>query len=451
LPSAWSNAADRPALVRSLGRWSIAGLVLNGIIGSGVFVLPGTVGGSLGWASLGAWAIAAALTAAMIFCFAEVASRFSGSGGAYLFTQAAFGPFVALQIGWLSYFVRAISAAVQANLFSTYLAEFLPWAGTRAGGIVISTLFIGLLAAINIRSVLSGARVSNAFALVKITPLVAFGVLGLLWIASGKTVAHSATADPTIGTWLQALLLLMFAYGGFETAVIPLAEAKDPGRDAPFALLVGLGLVTVLYLVAQLTVLATLPDPDATNRPIAASMRVMLGAGGAAIISLAALISVSGWLATNMLGVPRLSMAMAERGDFPAVLGRVHPTFRTPWVSILVFAGVSWVLANQAGLLQNLSLSAVSRLFVYGLVCASLPVFRRREAGRSGEVGPARFRAPAGMVMAGIGVVASVVLAARMNLREAVTMAVLVALASAHWFARRRGGAEIAGVRRGSG
>jgi basic amino acid/polyamine antiporter, APA family len=437
-------------LVRALGRWSMAALVLNGIIGSGVFVLPGTVGGSLGWASLGAWALAAVFTAAMIFCFAEVASRFSGSGGAYLFTLAAFGPFIALQVGWLSYFVRAISAAVQANLFSTYLAEFLPWAGSRAGGFIINTLFIGVLAAINIRGVVSGARVSNAFALVKVTPLLAFGVLGVMWIASGKSISPAAVSDPTIGTWLQALLLLMFAYGGFESAVIPLAEAKDPGRDAPFALLVGLGLVTVLYLVAQLTVLATLPDPDATNRPLAASMRVMLGAGGAAIITLAALISVYGWLASNMLTVPRLSMAMAERGDFPAVLARIHPTFRTPWVSVLAFAGISWLLANQAGLLQNLSLSAVSRLFVYGLVCASLPVFRRRDERGSSEVGPARFRAPAGMLLAAVGVAASVVLAARMNVREGVTMAGLVALATVHWFAKQRGGGATTGVTRPS-
>jgi basic amino acid/polyamine antiporter, APA family len=437
--------SGRPALVRSLGRWSIAALVLNGVIGSGVFVLPGTIGGTLGWASLVAWTLAAVFTAAVIFCFAEVASRFSAAGGAYLFTEAAFGPFVALQVGWLSYFVRVISAAVQANLFSTYLTEFWSWAGTRAGGIVVNTLFIGLLTAVNIRSVISGARVSNAFALVKIAPLVAFAILGLMWIASGKTVAHVAAADPTVGTWLQALLLLMFAYGGFESAVIPLAEAKNPGRDAPFALLVGLGLVTLLYLVAQLTVLATLPDPDATNRPLAASMRAMLGAGGAAVISIAALISVYGWLASNMLSVPRLSMAMAERGDFPRVLARIHPTFRTPWVSVLVFAGVSWVLANQAGLLQNLSLSAVSRLFVYGLVCASLPVFRRRDVRGASMVGPARFRAPAGMAMAALGVAASLVLAARMNLREAVTMAILVALASAHWFAKGRGSAVTTG------
>lgn len=425
-------------LVRALGRWSMAALVLNGMIGSAVFVLPGTIGGSLGWASLGAWLVAAALTAAMVFCFAEVASRFSESGGAYLFTQAAFGPFVALQVGWLSYFVRAITAAVQSNVFTTYLAEFVPWVGTRGGGLVVSMLFIGALAAINIRGVVSGARTSNAFALVKIAPLVAFGILGLLWIASGRTVAPAAIADPGVGGWLYALLLLMFAYGGFESSVIPLAEAKDPGRDAPFALIGSLGLVTLLYVVAQLVVLATLPDPDATNRALAESTRVMLGAGGAAVITLAALISVYGWLASNMLSVPRLSMAMAERGDFPSVLARVHPTLRTPWVSVLAFAGLSWVLANVAGLLQNLSLSAVSRLVVYGLVCASLPVFRRRDADASPAVGAARFRAPGGMALAAIGVAAAVVLAARMNAREAVTMAVVVALASLQWAVKRR-------------
>lgn len=425
-------------LVRALGRWSMVALVVNGIIGSGVFVLPGTVGGTLGWASLGAWILAAAITAAMVFCFAEVASRFSASGGAYLFTQEAFGPFAALQVGWLSYFVRAITAAVQANLFATYLAEFIPWAGTRAGGVVVSFLFIGVLAAINIRGVVSGARTSNGFALVKIAPLIAFAVLGLAWIARGRTVGLVPVADPGAGGWMNALLLLMFAYGGFESAVIPLGEAKDPGRDLPFALLGGLLLVTVLYMLAQLVVLSTLPDPDATNRALAASMRAMVGPAGAAAITLAALVSVYGWLASNMLTVPRLSMAMAERGDFPAVLARVHPVLRTPWVSILAFALLSWVLANQSGLLQNLSLSAVSRLFVYGFVCASLPVFRRRDAQPAPAVPLARFRAPAGMALAAVGVGAALLLATRMSVRESVTMALVVGLATLQWFWRRR-------------
>jgi APA family basic amino acid/polyamine antiporter len=429
--------ASSSELVRSLGRWSLAALVLNGIIGTSVFILPGTLAGRLGWMSLAAWALAAAFIGSMILCFAEVSSRFDRAGGAYLFTQVAFGSFVGLQVGWLSYFVRAITGAVQANLFSTYLAEFWPWASTRWGGVVTSALFLGLLAGINIRGVGSGARVSNIFALIKVAPLLVFGSLGVTWIATGHPLLPHPPGDATLGGWLQVLLLLMFAYGGFESAVIPVAEAKDPRRDAPFALLLGLGMVTLVYLLAQLTILVTLPDPTATDRPLAESARVMLGPAGAAVISLAALISVYGWLSSNMLAVPRLSMAMAERGDFPAFFSRVHPVFRTPWVSIVVFAGLSWALANQAGLLQNLSLAAVSRLFTYGLVCAALPLLRRKDRRGVGAVGSALFRAPMGNLMALMGTAVSILLATRMNLRESVTLAVVVAAASTHWLIRK--------------
>jgi APA family basic amino acid/polyamine antiporter len=437
-------SAPMTQLVRSLGRWSLAALVLNGIIGSGVFVLPGTVGASLGWASLWAWAIAAIFAGAIIFSFAEVASRFSGSGGAYLFTEVTFGPFVGLQIGWLSYFVRCISGAVQANLFSTYLGEFIPWAGTRAGGLATTTAFIGLIAIVNIRSVISGARMSNVLAVLKVIPLLLLGAVGIMWMASGKSVEPMVVGSVGIGGWLQNLLLLMFALGGFESAVIPLAEAKDPGRDGPFALITGIALVTFIYILVQITVLVTLPDPDATNRPLAESMRVVLGAGGAAIISIVALTSVSGWMASNMLAVPRLSMAMAERGDFPSILSRVHATRHTPWVSVIVYAVIMWILANQAGLLQNISLSAVSRLFVYGSVCACLPVLRRRDKSGAGNVPAARFLAPGGLVLAAVGLGASILLAARMNMREALSMALLIGLATAHWFLfKRRPAAEL--------
>lgn len=428
---------DSPALVRTLGRWSLAALVVNGIIGTSVFILPGTLGARLGWMSLAAWALAALLSGSMILCFAEVSSRFSQAGGAYLFTQAAFGPFVGLQVGWMSYFVRAATGAVQANVFSTYLAEFWAWAGTRAGGMVTTGLFIGVLAAINVRGVRSGARVSNAFALIKVTPLLIFGGLGIIWVASGHALPSHLASDPTLGGWLRVLLLLMFAYGGFEAALIPLAEAKEPRRDAPFALLLALGTATLVYLLIQLAVLATVSDPQATDRPLAASARTMLGGGGAAVVIFIALISVYGWLASNMLSVPRLSMAMAQHGDFPAFFSRVHPVFRTPSTSILIFAALTWALANQAGLLQNLSLAAVVRLFTYGLVCAALPVLRTKDRLGHANAGPALFQAPFGKAMAVVGVAVSLTLASRMNLREAVTMSIIVTLASAYWFFRK--------------
>ncbi|HEX9564789.1 MAG TPA: APC family permease [Gemmatimonadaceae bacterium] len=438
-----------PTLVQAIGRWSLAGLVLNTIIGTGVFVLPGTLGGQLGWASMYAWLIAAALTGAMIFCFAEVASRFTQAGGAYVYAQAAFGPFVGIQMAWMSYFVRCITAAVQANLFTTYLTELWPAAATRPGEIAVVTAFIGLHALVNIRSVGSGARVSDVFAIVKVLPLIAFAILGIAWVTMGKTAPPALATDSSLGGWLSALVLLMFAYGGFESALIPVAETKDARRDAPFALIVGLAAVTVLYLAAQFTVLVTLTDPAANNRPLAESARVMLGSPGAVVITIAALISVYGWVASNMLNVPRLTMAMADRGDLPAFFGRIHPTFRTPWISILIFAAVSWLLALQAGLIQNLSLSAVSRLLLYASVCAALPVFRRRDVRgvMTPGVHPALFRARFGNALAAIGIVIALVLVTRMNQREAVSMAVTVTVAAAHWwYLKARRGTRDAGA-----
>ena len=438
-----TTSASQPTVVQAIGRWSLAALVLNTIIGTGVFVLPGTLGASLGWSSMWAWLIAAGLTGTMIFSFAEVASRFSRAGGAYLYGTAAFGPFIGIQMAWMGYFVRCITAAVQANLFTTYLVELWPAAASRPAQVAVTIAFIGLQALVNIRSVGSGAAVSNVFAIVKLVPLIVFGTLGIAWLAMGKAAPSVIGSGSTLGSWLDAMVLLMFAYGGFESALIPMAEAKDARRDAPFALIAGLALVTVVYLAAQLTVLVTLTEPGATNRPLAASARVMFGGSGAVIITAAALISVYGWVASNMLNVPRLTMAMAEQGVLPSFFARIHPTFRTPWISIIVFAVISLALALQADLLRNLSLSAVSRLLLYGGVCASLLVFRSRDARgvRTPGVEPALFRVKGGPLFAIVGVVLSLLLATRMTGSDAIKMVVVIALGGVHWWfvhARRR-------------
>jgi amino acid transporter len=140
---------------------------------------------------------------------------------------------------------------------------------------------------------------------------------------------------------------------------------------------------------------------------------------------------------------------MADRGDFPKIFAWVHPRYRTPWVSIIFFAAMGWILAIQAGLLQNLSLSAVSRLIPYGVVCAALPVLRKKdgqggqgERGERGEQegGKAEFRVRGGVVLSVIGVLASLVLASRMNLRELIAMAVAVGLGTVYWMVTKREG-----------
>ncbi|MEK6689012.1 MAG: APC family permease, partial [Gemmatimonadota bacterium] len=426
------SASGASTVLRSIGKWSLAALVLNGVLGSGVFALPGTVAARLGWWSLLALVLAALVASAIMLSFAEVASRFDEAGGPYLYARVAFGRLMGLQMGWMAYFVRVISSAVQVNLLTTYLAELWAPASTPEGGAFAGALFLGVLCVINLRGVSSGTLVSNIFAVVKLLPMLLFGALGLAWLAGGLAVPAVTPMANSPGGWLTVLLLLMFSYGGFEASTIPLGEAKDPKRHIPFALITGLAAVVVIYLLVQVAVLVTLPDPEISDRPLAEMARVFLGGPGAVVMSLAALVSVSGWGASGMVAIPRLTYAMAERGDLPAVFCWVHPRWRTPWVSILTYTGLTYVLSLQGGLLSNITLSTVSRLLTYGLVCAALMVFRRWDAAGPGRVSEPGFRAPAGWLMAGGGLAASVLLVTRMTPREGIWLLVVVAVALGH-------------------
>jgi amino acid transporter len=233
------------------------------------------------------------------------------------------------------------------------------------------------------------------------------------------------------GTWLEAILLLVFAYGGFESALLPLGEAKDPRRDAPIALFTALGLCALLYVLVQIVVLAALADPGASERPLADAAQVFLGPLGPGLMAAGALVSVYGYLAAAMLNVPRLTYAMAAEGDLPPRLGAVHPRFRTPHVSVMVFAATVWAFAAAGSFIQNLTLSAVSRLLTYGAVCVALIVLRKREQESGAE--PAWFRLPAGYTIAALGLAFSAVLALRMSQRELAVLAGTLAAGLLHW------------------
>ena len=175
-----------------------------------------------------------------------------------------------------------------------------------------------------------------------------------------------------------------------------------------------------------------LPDAGTALRPLAAAGGIVLGAWGAVLMALAALVSVYGYLAGAMVNVPRLSYAMAVAGDLPAFLGRVHARFQTPWISVLVYASLVWLLAVSGSFLQNLTLSAVSRLFTYGLVCAALIACRRMEA-RGHDLPAARLRLPGGQWWAVAGIGCTALLATRMARQELLVLTATALLATFNW------------------
>ncbi len=420
-------------LVRAIGRWSLAALTINSIIGSGIFGLPSVVARLLGAGSPIGVILAGVAVGIIVTCFAEVASRFTATGGPYLYARAAFGRFVGIETGWLFWLTRISAPAANANLFVVYLAEFWPHATGRWPRFLILTILIWGLAAVNIRGVKAGAQMSNAFTIAKLLPLFAI-VLAGTWFLVARHEAFAPKLVPVgFTTWLDAMLLLIFAYGGYETALTPMAESRNPQRDSVFALFVALGTCVLVYTLIQWVAVGILPDLAASTRPLADVARAILDESGAVLISIGALVALYGYLSANMLSVPRITYAMAESGDFPAVFARVHAEFRTPYVSILCFAFVTWILALAGSFAWNVTLSSVARLFYYAVVCAALPVFRRRRAS------PARFSAPGGLGLAILGVLICLTLITRVDRSGLMVLIGTVILATANWlWARTR-------------
>lgn len=419
----------QPRLVRALSRWDLTALVINSILGSGIFGLPAAIIVLLHGASPLAYLVAGGGIAVIVVCFAEVSSRFTEAGGPYLYARQAFGPFVGLQIGWIAWLVRVTSAGANANLFALYLAELWAPAGTPLGRALVLTLLILVLTYINYRGVKQGAWASDALALAKLLPLAFFVLVGLFFVRGD---AFSLTTTASWKNWTEAILLLVFAFGGFEASLLPAGEARDPKRDFPRALLLGLAVITVFYLSIHIVVQGTLPSGTETERPLAAAAREFLGAPGGTFMALAAMLSVYGYFSGALLSAPRLTFALGERGDFPAWFAAVHPRYHTPHVSLWLFAALAWGLALYGTFQWNAMLSAVARLLTYATICAALLVFRRRDPAATS------FRAPAGTLLAVLGIGFSLVLVAQMGRAELIILAVTVALAALTWLWSRR-------------
>ena len=426
------SAGEPIHLVRAIGRWGLTALVINSVIGSGIFGLPAIVAAHLGHESPFAYLLAAAGIGIIMGCFAEVASQFRQAGGPYLYTRVAFGRLLGLEIAWIYWLMRLAAAAAAVNLLATYLAYFWPAAQRPVQRSLVGALTLLILAGVNVIGVSMGARLSSVFTIAKIAPLLLFAVAGLLYSFVHPAVSlvnqHAATA----GDWFDAAIVLLFAYGGFEGALVPMSEARDPRRDVPFAMLASFLSVTLIYILVQIVVVRVLPDPAQTDRPLAMAAQVLLGPMGAAFIALSALLALFGYLSAQMVHVTRIPFALAKEGDLSPGFAAIHNRFRTPHVSILVFTGSVWVLAAVGSFRWNVVLSSVSRLITYGLVCAALLALRRKHPRA------VAYRLPLGRVFAVIGIALMIVLFTRITREELAWIMATAIIALVNWLAVRR-------------
>ena len=379
-------------LVRGIRRWDLVAIAINGIIGAGIFGLPSKVYALIGTYSLIAFVACALVVALIILCFAEVGSRFEETGGPYLYAREAFQPAVAFEIGWLIWLARITAFAANCNLLINYLSFFWMPATTPLWRASIIVLVVTVLAVINLLGIRQAAIVSNAFTVGKLVPIIIFIAAGLFFL---NPQAYEPGPAPTTAAFSQSVLLLVYAFTGFEMATIPAGEVRDPKKSLPRALLIAIVVVAILYVLIQVVCVGTLPGLAQSTKPLADAGSQFLGAAGGAIISAGAIISITGNLNILLLSGSRLPFAMAEQKQLPEFVGSIHTRFFTPYVSILITAGLMLFLTLKSSFVAALTISTIARLVTYGATCLALPVFQIRR-----ETPPATFRLPGGSIMA---------------------------------------------------
>ena len=402
-------------LVRGIRRWDLVAIAINGIIGAGIFGLPAKVYSLIGPYSIIAFVACALLVALIILCFAEVSSRFDDTGGPYLYAREAFNPAVAFEIGWLIWLARVTAFAANCNLLINYLAYF--WAGasgTYARAAVI-VFVVAVLAVVNLLGIRQAAIVSNVFTIGKLVPIIIFIGAGLFFL---NPQAFVPGPSPDSGSFSQSVLLLVYAFTGFEMATIPVGEVRDPQRNLPRALVIAILVVAVLYILIQVVCVGTLPGLGQSQKPLADAGTEFLGTAGGAIISAGAIISITGNLNILMLSGSRLPFAMAEQKQLPAFVGIVHRSFFTPYVAILITAGLMLFLTLKSSFVAALTISTIARLITYGSTCLALPFFRRRK-----DLEAPAFRLPGGTIIAVVVLILIVWLLSHSTAAEAVASA----------------------------
>jgi amino acid transporter len=436
-----NTAAPTVGLKRALGRWDLTAIGINQVIGGAIFAMPAVVAARAGAWSIWLIVLVGAASLLIAASFAEVGSRFDSTGGPYVYTRQAFGRFLGFEVGWMQWFTRVASWASVINVLVSSLGFYWPGVTAGADRLALLAAIIAVLAGINIIGIQQSAWVVNGLTIGKLAPIALFIIVGLPAIDAAQL--HPA-GPLAFGDAAATTLLLIYTFGGYEVIPVPAGEAKDPRRAVPFALMATIATVTLIFVLTQIVAFGTLPGLAASKTPLADASVLLMGAAGAALITLGAVVSTLGNNMGQALSGSRMLFALAEEGDLPAFVRRVHPRFRTPVNAIVITAAVSFVLAATGTFVTMAAASAVSRLFIYFFTCAATLRLRRS--------GPAPFRVPFGPVipLAAIAIVIAILAGATNEQKVAglITLAVGAAFFAAaergrSHFRRRSRGADV--------
>ncbi|NQW76462.1 MAG: amino acid permease [Cytophagales bacterium] len=407
-------------------------LVVNGLIGAGIFGLPGGAATLAGEYSVLVYAFCALLILPIILCFAELGSYFRGTGGPIRYGTLAFGPFVGFQGGWLYYVARLISFSANTVLLTDSIAYFISGASTGTGRIISLAVICLGLSVINVLGSIQSIRSMTLFTVIKFAVLILLPLGGFIILGSAVIPSFVSPIPPSENLG-AATLLLIYAFIGFEGVAIPAGEAKRPERDIPLGLLLGLAVVAVLYMVIQLVSQAAVPNLVNSKTPLLDVSASLFGPVGAIVLMVGVAASVLANLLSSMFSATRVTYALSLEKSLPSWFGEVHSRYLTPANSVAFFGLAAFLLAVFGSFTVLAAMTVLSRLFLYGMSCAAIPKLRSQFRGEG------RFILKGGYTIPVLGIGACLWLMLQVSFQSVWLTAIFVGIGSLlYWVGKRQ-------------
>jgi len=352
-------------------RIGLAGAILlsfNGAVGAGIFALPGTLLADFGTFSPWLFPLVALGSMLIVLPFARSVAAFPESGGPVTYGRV-FGPLAGFELGWIYYISRAAAFAANANVLTAYLARWWTGADTGALRALLLIALIALLTLVNVAGVRRSLSVLGGLTVLKALPLLLITITAIV-----LSFPPPAAVPPPLNALEAGVLVVFYAFIGFENLTVPAGETRDPERALPRAIFVSMTAMTLLYFLVQLAFVSALPAGGADEKaPLIDLGGWVAGPTGIAIITFTVIASLAGNLHGNLAATPRLTYAMGERRELPAWFASVHPRFETPANSIAFMGLLAAALALSGSFVFLAAVSVLSRLFVYAATIAALP------------------------------------------------------------------------------
>ncbi|WP_461451590.1 APC family permease [Mucilaginibacter sp.] len=421
-------------LHRVIGVRGLAATIINNTIGSGIYVLPAIVSIQMGAAGIFGYLFCGIMLVCIMLCYSEIGSKISKSGGSYIYVETAFGPFWGFIVSWLFFFGYGIlGSAAMMNVVADAMAVIFPVFKSPLIRALLYFLLLGTMALVNVRGVKRGVHFIQFLTVVKLLPLIAIIFLGFSHIQISN---FHAGPLPSIKTSGETVLVLFWAFVGFETSLSVSGEIKDSGQTVPRAILLGAGMVFIFYILIQIVVQGVLGAQvgQFKNAPLAAVADHIIGPAGATLLLVFTMISCFGNTSGDVMATPRLLFAGAKDGLFPKQLAKMHPKFATPYIAVITYATLIFIFAVSGGFRELAVLASGCLLLVYlGVVLAMLKLRTNKT-----EPGKKTFKVPGGYLIPIFAIAAIIWLLISLSTKEIISTAIFIAIIGLVYFVMKR-------------